>query len=124
MARVRLKRRQTNTLMNAKLHPEYDADLIAWWAGQPMGKGSAELKAAAREHIAKGTDAAPATQGDVARLTVQMEQIVRLLAQMNQRIERGVVVQGAAIPQTEDETARLSADEAQRRANKIKQRNW
>ena len=124
MPRVRLKRRQTNTLMNAKLHPEHDADLIDWWASQPVGKGSAELKTALREYIAKGTDAAPATQADVARLTTQMEQLVRLAAQMKQQIERGVVVQGAVAPQTTAEDARLSEEEAQRRANKIKQRNW
>ena len=122
MTRVRLKRRQTNTLINAKLHPERDEDLITWWASQPVGEGSAELKAALREHIAKGTDAAPATQGDLAVLKGQLETLVRLVAHLTQKIERGVVVQGTA-PQQPDE-ARLSEDDAARRAERIRERKW
>lgn len=124
MRKIRVKRRQTETLMNSKLHPERDKDLIDWWTNLPYGEGSAELKVAARGHIAKGTDAAPATQGDIARLTNQMEQLVRLVAQMKVQIERGVVVQGAVTPQTTVEDARLSDAEAQQRENKIRQRGW
>ncbi len=123
MARLKLRRRQTNTLINAKLHPERDEDLIAWWSSQPVGEGSATLKQALREYIAKGTEAAPATQGDLHKLAAQMEAMVRLVAALKQQIERGVVVQGAAASLA-DEAARLSEDEAQRRAKRIKERNW
>lgn len=124
MRKIRVRKRQTDSLMNTKLHPVDDKDLIDWWAEQPVGRGSAELKTAVREYMAKGTDAAPATQGDIAKLNTQMEQIVRLLAQLNQRIERGVAMQGAAAAQTTVEDARLSEDEAQRRETKIRQRGW
>lgn len=123
MARVRLKRRQTNTLINAKLHPERDEDLSVWWSSQPVGEGSATLKTALREYIAKGTEAAPATQGDLAALRGQLETLVRLVAHLTQKIERGVVVQGAAHPQQTDE-ARLSNSEAEQRAKRIKERKW
>lgn len=123
MARLRLKRRQTNTLINAKLHPERDGDLIEWWSSQPVGEGSATLKQALREYIAKGTEAAPATQGDLQKLAGQMETLVRLVAHLNQRIERGVVVQGA-VASPADEVARLSEEDAQRREERIKDRRW
>lgn len=124
MRKFRVKRRQTEALMNAKLHPERDKDLIDWWTNLPYGGGSAELKTAAREYIAKGADAAPATQADIAKLTGQLETLVRLVAHLTQKIERGVVVQGAATPQTEAEAAQLSEAEAQQRKKKIESRGW
>jgi hypothetical protein len=109
--------------MNAKLHPVHDKDLIDWWSNQPHGKGSAEIKAAVREYVAKGTEAAPATQGDLAKLTTQIGALVRLVAQLQQQIERGVVVQGTAAPQPPD-VALLSEDEARQRRARIKDRGW
>lgn len=108
--------------MNTRLHPDHDADLIEWWQAQPKGKGSATIKAALRAFIASGTDAAPVTKADMAKVASGMDQLIRLVAHLTQKVERGVVVQTSAPAAEADE--QLSEDQVVQRERRIRERKW